>query len=88
MKLQEVCEVCRINEAYLHDLVEYDVITITVPLEQVVFDLDQLNRIKTALRLQRDLEVNMAGAALILDLLDELHDLRTRTEILEKHLLR
>lgn len=88
MKLEELCEICRINEEYLEDLVEYDVITITVPLEQAVFDLEQLDRIKTALRLQRDLEVNLAGAALILDLLDELHDLRTRAEILERHLLR
>lgn len=88
MKIEELCEICRINEAYLEDLVEYDVITISTPLEQAVFNLDQLNRIKTALRLQRDLEVNMAGAALILDLLDELHDLRARTDILERHLLK
>jgi chaperone modulatory protein CbpM len=88
MKLEELCEICQINEAYLQDLVEYDVITITVPLQTVEFDLDHLNRIKTALRLQRDLEVNMAGAALILDLLDELHDLRARADILERHLLR
>jgi chaperone modulatory protein CbpM len=88
MKLEELCEICRINETYLQDLVEYDVITITVPLQQAVFDLDQLNRIKTALRLQRDLEVNTAGVALVLSLLDELRDLRTHADILEKHLLR
>jgi len=88
MKLREVCDICRINEDYMHDLIEYDVITITTTLDETTFDLDQLNRIKTALRLQRDLEVNLAGAALILDLLDELHDLRTRSAILEKHFLR
>ncbi len=88
MKIEELCEICRINEAYLEDLVEYDVITVTVPLEKAVFDLNQLERIKTAIRLQRDLEVNMAGAALILDLLDELHNLRTRADILERHLLK
>jgi len=88
MKLQEVCEICRINQAYLEDLVQYDVITITVPLDQAVFDVVHLDRIKTALRLQRDLEVNMASIALIFDLLDELRDLRTRSDILERHLLR
>jgi chaperone modulatory protein CbpM len=88
MKLQELCEICRINESYLEDLVEYDVITVSFPLEQVDFDVEQLSRIKAALRLQRDLEVNMASVALILDLVEELNDLRTRAAILEKHLIK
>lgn len=88
MKINELIEICHINEAYLEDLVEYHVITINAPLEKVEFDLDQLARIQRAIRLQRDLEVNMAGAALILDLLDELNELRTHASILEKHLLK
>jgi chaperone modulatory protein CbpM len=35
-----------------------------------------IQRIQTAIRLQRDLNLNLAGAALALDLLDELTDLR------------
>jgi len=35
-----------------------------------------IQRIQTALRLQRDLKVNLAGAALALDLLEELAELR------------
>lgn len=40
-----------------------------------------LVRIRIALKLQRDLGVNLAGAALILDLLDELEALRQRARV-------
>jgi chaperone modulatory protein CbpM len=39
-----------------------------------------LRRARTALRLSRDLEVNLSGIALALDLLDEINSLRSRLE--------
>lgn len=43
-----------------------------------------LQRARVALRLESDLGVNLAGAALALELLDELDDLRARLRLLEK----
>ncbi|MEO5659240.1 MAG: chaperone modulator CbpM [Polaromonas sp.] len=43
----------------------------------------QLHRARVALRLESDLGVNLAGAALVLELLDELHSLRERLQLLE-----
>jgi len=43
-----------------------------------------LRRAQAALRLQRDLGVNLAGAALALDLLDEIQILRARVATLER----
>lgn len=40
------------------------------------FSSDSIMRVRTALRLQRDLDVNMAGAVLAIELLDELKELR------------
>lgn len=37
-----------------------------------------LRRARAALRLQRDLGINLAGAALVLDLIDEVGSLRAR----------
>jgi chaperone modulatory protein CbpM len=37
-----------------------------------------VQRVQTAIRLQQDLGVNLAGAALALDLLEELQELRCR----------
>jgi chaperone modulatory protein CbpM len=42
-----------------------------------------LQRARVALRLQNDLDVNLAGAALALELLDELDELRARVQRLE-----
>jgi chaperone modulatory protein CbpM len=42
-----------------------------------------LQRARVALRLQNDLGVNLAGAALALELLDELDALRARLQVLE-----
>lgn len=46
----------------------------------------QIGRARRALRLQRDLELNLAGAALALDLLDEIEALRGRIRALEYQL--
>lgn len=48
------------------------------------FPATSLYRVHVALRLQRDLQVNLAGVALALDLLDELRSLRERLRLLER----
>ena len=50
------------------------------------FTGSSVSRLQTALRLQRDLGVNPEGAALALDLLDELNRLRRRSALLERQL--
>ena len=47
------------------------------------FSGDEIRRARRAVRLQRDLELNLAGTALALDLLDELDHLRARLQALE-----
>ncbi len=42
-----------------------------------------VRRVRTVVRLQRDLGVNVAGAALAIELLDEINALRARLEALE-----
>ncbi|MCB1801425.1 MAG: MerR family transcriptional regulator [Gammaproteobacteria bacterium] len=47
------------------------------------FALDDLRRAQSVLRIQRDLGANCAGAALAVDLLDEMQRLRSRIRLLE-----
>jgi chaperone modulatory protein CbpM len=47
------------------------------------FPADSIRRARIALRLQRDLDLNIAGAALALDLLDHLEELRARVRSME-----
>ncbi|NCA68531.1 MAG: MerR family transcriptional regulator [Sphingobacteriia bacterium] len=57
----------------------------TLP-EEWRFDGIEIRRARRAVRLQRDLELNLPGTALALDLLEELECLRERLRILEHQL--
>ena len=48
------------------------------------FSGNSLQRARTAMRLQRDLNINLAGVALALDLLDEIETLETRLRRFER----
>jgi chaperone modulatory protein CbpM len=48
------------------------------------FAAPELRRIQTVLRPQRDLDLNLPGAALALELAEELRAMRTRLERLER----
>jgi len=45
----------------------------------------EVGRVRRVLRLQRDLDLNLAGAALALELLEEIESLRARVRLLERH---
>ena len=47
------------------------------------FPTDSIRRARAAVRLKRDLELNLAGVALALDLLDHLEELRARVRSME-----
>jgi chaperone modulatory protein CbpM len=85
----EICNVCNIEQGMLQELIVYDILHPqgNSP-DEWIFDMSELHRLQTALRLQRDLELNYAGVALVLDLLEELQLLRSESEILNKHLLK
>lgn len=53
--------------------------------EEWYFGGQDLIRLRRALRLQQDLDVNLPGVALALELLDELEELRSRLHMMERH---
>ncbi len=80
LTLAELCWRCQTPAETIIKLINHGVIT---PQEgtsshQWRFHRSTLIRADKALRLKRDLGVNYAGAALALELLDELEDLRTQ----------
>lgn len=88
LSLEELCEICHISSDIIHDLIAYEIIHPKQPSPgRWVFGLTELKRIQIALRLQRDLEVNLAGVAVVMDLLDELETLRKHSELFERHFL-
>jgi chaperone modulatory protein CbpM len=67
-----------ISRTTLDELLSLGLVDETVPLPQAA-----LSRLALCLRLHQDLELNWAGAALAVELLEELHALRLRVQQLE-----
>lgn len=79
LTLTELCRACGIAEEHVTTWVFEGVIEPTGQLLQDwQFGGPSLRRARLAQRLARDLEINPAGVALALDLLDQINDLRAR----------
>ena len=79
LTLDDVCRACAAQADMMIQLVDEGVLAPsgTAP-GQWRFTGLHMHRAQVALRLQRDLGVNLAGAALALELLDEMQSLRTQ----------
>lgn len=79
LTLVELCRSCQLPAERVYELVDEGIIE---PLGREPagwrFRWTSVRRVRCALRLERDLGVNLAGAALALDLLEELNRLRAR----------
>ena len=75
--LADLCRACDVHAEIITDMIAYGIIE---PRGEVAarwqFPGSCLSRVTTVVRLQRDLEVNLAGAALALDLIEEVRELR------------
>lgn len=80
--LDELCCLCRISTEYVIELVDEGVLMPEGhdPADWY-FDYLAIKRLQTAIRLQHDLKVNLAGVALALDLLDEVRELRQHAKM-------
>ena len=75
--LSQMCQACGVESKEVVKLVEEGVLEpVRINRKPWRFAGDSLKRARRALRLQQDLGVNVAGAALALDLIDELDRLR------------
>jgi chaperone modulatory protein CbpM len=75
--LREFCGACGVRRQMIIEMVEEGVIEPALPSEaEWKFHGQTLVRAQRALRLVRDLDINWPGAALVLDLLDEIERLK------------
>jgi len=79
LSLNDLCKACSSSAEWIIELVEEGVLE---PIDHIQtqwrFSGNSLQRARTALRLQRDLDINLAGVALALDLLGEIKILESR----------
>lgn len=82
--LQELSEITGLPQEMILELIAHDIIR----AEQEKFNQAQLARLHKAKRLHRDLEINLAGVALAMSLMDELEELRAKLAVLNRHVLK
>jgi chaperone modulatory protein CbpM len=79
LSLNDLCRACSSSAEWIIELVEVG--TLEPSGEEQArwrFSGSSLQKAQTAMRLQRDLGINLAGVALAIELLDEIEELRER----------
>ncbi len=83
LTLEEICRACGVETSFVLELVEEGALTPSGAEPTAWrFAYTQVRRVRVASDLRRDLGVNPAGAALALELLEEIEALRSRLETL------
>lgn len=84
LTLSDLCRACQMPAEHVFDLVEQGVIEpVGSDPARWRFSGISVRRVRCAQRLRQDLGVNVAGAALAIELLEELERLRARLRRLE-----
>ena len=84
LTLNDLSRACSSSAEWIIELVEQGTLEpISYRQTQWRFTGSSLQKARTAMRLQRDLGINLAGIALVIDLLEEIEQLRTRVHRLE-----
>lgn len=86
--LSEVCARCGVHAEVIVEMVEYGVVepADTDANKRWLFAGETLARLDRAQRLRQDLELNLPGLALSMDLLDEIDTLRRQVASLQHQL--
>jgi chaperone modulatory protein CbpM len=79
LTLGELCHACSVQAQTIEALVEHGILEPSKRQgTQWRFRVGSIRRTRIALRLQQDLDVNLPGAALALELLERIDELETR----------
>lgn len=82
LTLEQLCRACDVHSDWIISIVEESIIEPQGDNSRLWrFSGASMARARSALRLQRDLGVNLAGIALVLDLMEELEKLRAQMKI-------
>lgn len=82
--LAELCEACAVHAGAVEAMVEEGIVAPTGGGQtRWRFSRSSVVRVRTVLRIQRDLHVNLAGAALAIELLERIEKLSARLRSLD-----
>ncbi len=76
LSIRELSRMCAVDERHIIEFVEEGILNVVNVRSEWHFSGEALRRARLAVRLERDLELNLAGVALAVELLEELAQLR------------
>ena len=76
----DLSRMCAVDERHIVEFVEEGVLHVVDVSTEWRFTGEALRRARLALRLERDLELNLAGVALAIELIEEISQLRRELE--------
>lgn len=82
--LDELADMTGLPKSMILELIAHDIIV----AEKERVNAIQLQRLQKISRLHHDLEINLAGLVLAMNLMDELASLRERLQLMDKHWLK
>jgi chaperone modulatory protein CbpM len=86
--LSELCEICEVHVERINEIIDYGIIASKEKSpKQWRFSYSEMETLQKVLRLERDLDLNMPGIAMTLDLLEQVETLRKQVDLLEHQLL-
>ena len=80
LTVKDLSRMCAVDERHIVEFVEEGVLEVAETAPEWHFTGAALRRTRLALRLERDLELNLAGVALALELIEELQRLRRQLQ--------
>ena len=81
LTLMQLCNMCRVRPEFVIEMVDFGILE-PEGEKRIAwrFSHDALENARKVMRFQRDLDINLAGAALALELLDRIQKLETLLE--------
>jgi chaperone modulatory protein CbpM len=76
LSIKDLSRMCAVDEHHIVQFVEEGVLNVVNVRSEWHFSGDALRRARLAVRLERDLELNLPGVALAVELIEELAQLR------------
>ena len=76
LSLEDLSRMCSVDARHIVEFVEEGVLNVIEVRSEWHFTGTALRRARLAVRLERDLELNLAGVALAVELIEELEQLR------------
>lgn len=86
LNFEELCHACHAMPEFVLELVQYGTLDpVGHSLETWRFDGRDIHVLRIAMHLHHDLELNHAGIALTVELMDEIAELREQVDMLQKY---